>query len=119
VLRPGGTVYVAEPVAEGDYFELVSIVDDETDVRAAAQRALEDAGRAGLERVATVEYAVQGILSGVEAMRRRIVEVDPSRAEIFDVHSDELAAAFARLGTPTEGGRAFTQPMRADLLAPA
>jgi hypothetical protein len=30
-----------------------------------------------------------------------------------------LAAAFARLGSERDGGRWFTQPMRADLLRPA
>ena len=40
VLRPGGIVYVSEPLAEGDYFELVSLVEDEDEVRAAAQQAL-------------------------------------------------------------------------------
>ncbi|HEY6397986.1 MAG TPA: class I SAM-dependent methyltransferase, partial [Solirubrobacteraceae bacterium] len=29
VLRPGGAVYVAEPLAQGDYFALSSLVEDE------------------------------------------------------------------------------------------
>ena len=32
VLRPGGLLYVQEPVAEGPYFELLRPIDDETDV---------------------------------------------------------------------------------------
>lgn len=119
VLRGGGSVYVAEPLAEGDHFELVSIVDDETEVRAAAQRAIESAESAGLRRVATHEYGVQGISSGMAALRRTIVGADPTRAATFDAREAELAEAFARLGTPVEGGRLFTAPMRADLLGPA
>jgi SAM-dependent methyltransferase len=116
VLRPGGVVYVAEPLAEGDYFELVRIVDDETDVRAAAQRALADCERTGLERMRTLEYDVGAVSTGIEALRRRIVEVNPERAAVFDAHEGELTQAFARLGDEREGGRWFTQPMRADLL---
>jgi SAM-dependent methyltransferase len=116
VLRPGGVVYVAEPLAEGDYFELVRIVDDETDVRAAAQRALADGERAGLERMRTLEYEVGAVSAGLDTLRRRIVDVDPERAAVFDAHEDELIEAFARLGDEREGGRWFTQPMRADLL---
>lgn len=116
VLRPGGLVYVAEPLAEGDYFELVSIVDDETEVRAAAQRALADCERAGLERMRTLEYEVGAVSAGIETLRKRIVDVDPERAAVFDAHADELTAAFARLGEERESGRRFTQPMRADLL---
>ena len=43
VLRRDGLVYVAEPLAEGDYFELVSLVDDEREAREAAQAALREA----------------------------------------------------------------------------
>jgi SAM-dependent methyltransferase len=116
VLRPGGVVYVAEPLAEGDYFELVRIVDDETDVRAAAQRALAECEQAGLERMRTLEYEVGAVSAGIDTLRRRIVDVNPERTAVFDAHEDELIEAFARLGDEREGGRWFTQPMRADLL---
>jgi SAM-dependent methyltransferase len=116
VLRPGGVVYVAEPLAEGDYFELVRIVDDETDVRAAAQRALAECEQAGLERMRTLEYEVGAVTAGIDTLRRRIVDVNPERTAVFDAHEDELIEAFARLGDEREGGRWFTQPMRADLL---
>jgi SAM-dependent methyltransferase len=116
VLRPGGVVYVAEPLAEGDYFELVRIVDDETDVRAAAQRALAECEQAGLERMRTREYEVGAVSAGIDTLRRRIVDVNPERTAVFDAHEDELIEAFARLGDEREGGRWFTQPMRADLL---
>jgi 2-polyprenyl-3-methyl-5-hydroxy-6-metoxy-1,4-benzoquinol methylase len=40
VLAPGGAVYVAEPLAEGDDFALTSMVEDALEVRHAAQAAL-------------------------------------------------------------------------------
>lgn len=118
VLRPGGVVYVAEPLAEGDYFALTSLVEDEAEVRAAAQAALAGAARAGLERATTVDYEVRLSLSGLDAFRARTVSVDPDRAPIFAAREAELAAAFAALGEAGErdGERWFTQPMRADVL---
>lgn len=118
VLRPDGVVYVAEPLAEGDYFALSSLVEDEVEARAAAQRALGEAGAAGLQRVRTMEYEVDIRLSDVAAFRRRTVSVDPERAPVFDARHDEIVTAFARLGAPGEGPgeRVFIQPMRADLL---
>jgi SAM-dependent methyltransferase len=117
VLRPEGVVYVAEPLAEGDYFALTTLVEDELEVRAAAQRALKDAGRAGLEPSCTVEYAIAVRLADVAAYRRRTVSVDPERAAVFDARREEIAAAFDHLGAPDpQGGRVFVQPMRADLL---
>jgi len=121
VLRPGGAVYVAEPLAEGDYFSLTSLVEDERAVRAAAQAALAGAGAAGLKRQTTIDYDVRLRVAGVDAYRARLVSVDPDRTEIFDARRDEIAAAFTRLGEPGEepGERVFLQPMRADVLRPA
>jgi SAM-dependent methyltransferase len=121
VLRPDGAVYVAEPLAEGNFFALTSLVEDELEVRRAAQAALADARRAGLARAVTIDYDVTICLPDVEAFRARTVSVDPDRGPIFDARRDEIAEAFARLGTPGErpGERCFVAPMRADVLRPA
>jgi SAM-dependent methyltransferase len=121
VLRPGGAVYVAEPLAQGDYFAVTSLVEDELHVRAAAQRALAQAARAGLDRVRTVDYDVRVRIADLAALRTRIVSVDPQRADVFDARAAELAEAFARLGETGDqpGERCFRQPMRADVLRPA
>jgi hypothetical protein len=120
VLRADGLVYVAEPLPEGSYFALTSLVEDEVEVRAAAQRAVAESSLAGLERAATVEYEVRARLAGTSAFRERTVAVDPSRAEVFARRQDEIAAAFRRLGEPGDGPgeRWFAQPMRADVLRP-
>jgi SAM-dependent methyltransferase len=115
VLRPGGQVYVAEPLAEGSFFELMTLVEDERAVRAAAQLAVGEAGRAGLTAQARVEYEVISRVRDLEALRRRIISVDPHRAEVFDARRADLAAAFGRLGEQDpDGGWTFRQPMRAD-----
>jgi len=120
VLRPDGAVYVAEPLTEGDFFALTSLVEDELEVRRAAQAALADAERVGLERAVTIDYEVSICLADVEAFRSRTVSVDPERGPVFDARRDEIAAAFARLGTPGQrpGERCFVAPMRADVLRP-
>ena len=117
VLRPGGLLYVAEPLPEGDFFALTSLVEDEREVRAATQRTVKSAPRFGLDRVHSVEYEVESEIPSPEALRRRIVDVDPDRAAIFERRAEAIAAAFARLGEPgTDGGRRFRQPMLADVL---
>jgi SAM-dependent methyltransferase len=120
VLRPRGSVYVAEPLPEGDYFTLTSLVEDELAVREAAQAALAGAAAAGLQRATTVDYEVRVRIAGIDAYRDRTVSVDPARAAVFDARRDEIAAALARLGEAGErpGERVFLVPMRADLLAP-
>jgi ubiquinone/menaquinone biosynthesis C-methylase UbiE len=121
VLRPGGVLYIAEPLTEGDFFTLTSLVEDELEVRRAAQNAIDQARLAGFEEVQSVDYDVEVELAGVAALRERIVSVDPQRAEIFDAREAEIAEAFERLGSAGEhpGERRFIAPMRADVLRPA
>ncbi|HEY4828746.1 MAG TPA: class I SAM-dependent methyltransferase, partial [Solirubrobacteraceae bacterium] len=84
VLRADGVVYVAEPLAQGDYFELTRLVEDEVEVRAAAQATLGRASDVGLNRDTTLDYDVRLCLADLAALRERIVSVDPARAEVFD-----------------------------------
>jgi SAM-dependent methyltransferase len=118
VLRAGGALYVAEPLPQGDYFALTSLVEDELEVREAAQNALAQAAGIGLERTNTVDYDVRSCLANFAAFRARIVSADPARAETFDARRAELAEAFQRLGVPGAHPRerCFVQPMRADVL---
>jgi len=119
VLRSGGVIHVAEPLTDGDYYQLVRIVDDEDEVRAAAQAAIAEAVADGLRRLTCVEYDIGTTIADLHELRQRIVNVDPERAATFDAHLDELAASFERLGEAHADGRWLSQPMRADLLAPA
>jgi SAM-dependent methyltransferase len=121
VIRPGGAVYVAEPLAEGSFFELTRMVDDETEVRGAAQAALSRAADAGLDRATTVDYDAPLSVVGLPGLRGRIVAADPRRAERFDELAGELTEALERLGEPGEraGELRFLHPMRADVLRPA
>jgi SAM-dependent methyltransferase len=115
VLRPNGVLYVQEPLAEGSFFELLLLVEDETRVRGAAQEAL---GRA-LERD-FVELDRRDVLLSVrhddfEAFRDRMLTVEPARAAAFGEHQAALHASFARLGREAEGGHQFEQPFRINL----
>jgi SAM-dependent methyltransferase len=120
VIRPGGAVYVAEPLAEGSFFELTRMVDDETVVRSAAQAALTQASDAGLRRSTTVEYDAPLTVAGLAGLRARIVAADPERAERFDELAAALAEGLERLGAPGDrpGEWRFLHPMRADVLRP-
>jgi len=121
VIRPGGAVYVAEPLAEGEFFELTRMVDDETEVRAQAQAALGRAADAGLDRETTVDYHAPLTIAGVPGLRTRVVAADPARAERFDALEAKLAEGLERLGEPGDraGEWRFLHPMRADVLRPA
>jgi ubiquinone/menaquinone biosynthesis C-methylase UbiE len=99
-------VWIAEPLPEGDFFELIRAVDDETEVRADAQRAI--AEQQGFDRVETVEYDVTLQIPTFDALRDRVLAADPTRAERFAQLEADLRERF----TPGD----HVVPMRADLL---
>jgi ubiquinone/menaquinone biosynthesis C-methylase UbiE len=100
------TVFVAEPLPVGDFFELLRPVDDETAVRAKAQEAI--AAAQGFEHVRTIEYELGFELNHLDELKARVLAADPTRAERFAQLEGQLREAF----TPGD----FTIPMRADLL---
>lgn len=117
VLRADGVVYVAEPLAEGEFFALCRAVDDETTVRAHAQHAVLSHPRLRLAQ--TFDYIHPVTLADFAAFRARLVSANHEREVRFAEHQAELAAMFARSGQPVEDGRVFMQPMRVHLLHPA
>lgn len=116
VLRPGGKLVVVEPLAEGEYFELLRPVEDETEVRAAALEALRGIDRRLLEPVAGERYLSAVTRRSAEDLAAAFLAADPARAAALAMHGEALAAGFARLGQPVAGGRRFLQPMRLDVL---
>jgi SAM-dependent methyltransferase len=117
VLRPGGMLYVQEPVAEGAYFELLRPVDDETAVRAAARAAIERADRHGLDHERTIEFENDVVHPDFASFRDRVVLADADRAEAFAGLEAELRERFEATAERTEDGRfRFRQPMRVDVL---
>ncbi len=116
VLRAGGLVYVAEPLAAGANFELGKPLVDETDIRAAAYGAIKRAGACALEEIREVTYIHKIRHRNFEKFRDSKITVDASRRKIFDEKADQLSALFERLGDKEDGGLTFDQPMRINLL---
>jgi SAM-dependent methyltransferase len=117
VLRPGGMLYVQEPIAEGAYFELLRPVDDETAVRAAARAAIERADRHGLDHERTIDFENDVVHPDFASFRDRVVLADTDRAEAFAGLEAELRERFEATAERTEdGGFRFRQPMRVDVL---
>jgi SAM-dependent methyltransferase len=115
VVRPGGAVYVQEPLPEGAFFELVKLVDDETEVRALAQAALARASAAGLRHDRELRFDVPVVLKSFDAFRTRIVGADPSRAGRFAQLEGALREHYAAFAEP-DGSAAVTVPSVAALL---
>lgn len=115
VLRPGGHLYVSEPVYDGAFNEVVRLFNEERVVRAAAQAALDEALRGG----AWIEVADRRFETSVQFRDFDDFEERMMRATYHDHRIDEarhaaVRTAFERHLEP-EGAR-FTRPMHVRLL---
>ena len=116
VLVSGGELLVVEPLAEGEHFALLREVDDETEVRREAFRAMHAAATLGLRMTHESYYDSRVVETSAAALRARFLAVDPTRSSVIERAAGTLDRLFATLGTPVESGRAFVQPMRVNLL---
>jgi ubiquinone/menaquinone biosynthesis C-methylase UbiE len=112
VLKPGGRIHVAEPLVDGAYFQLLRWVDDETEVRRAAQDALADAESLGLRRVADELYDHVEEFADFEDFKRRAVLVDAARTSALSRVEPHARHAFHAHGEVTAQGVRFIQPVR-------
>ncbi len=119
VVKPARTIVVVEPLAEGSFFRVLRLVEDETGVRTAAQevirRAIEDGRFEQLERI---DYLRREHFDSLEEFLARVVAVDPARAALAEERRPEVEAALRRHASAGADGRmTLDQPMRAHVLA--
>lgn len=117
VLKPGGQVYICEPVAEGPHFELMQPVHDETHVRAKAYEAIQAADRHGLTQEREFTYLHPARHRDFAQFKERMLRINPHRADDFEAMAEDLLESFLRLGVPADEGRVYDQPMRVNLLS--
>jgi SAM-dependent methyltransferase len=116
VLKPGGVLYVQEPLPEGDQFAVMQPVDDETEVRAQAQAALARAP-ATLHHEQAIIFEHLSRHADFDAFCGRILLNDAGRAARLAELGDTVRASFDRLAVPDErGGFHLRQPIRVDVL---
>lgn len=116
VLRPGGLLYVSEPVFAGPFNEVMRVFNDEQAVREAALAALRRAGSAGVLRgVEERHFDTPIAFRDFDDFVARMVDVTHMRHSLDAATLAEVRRRFeAHLGP---GGARFVRPMRVNLLA--
>ena len=115
VLKPGGWLYVSEPVYAGEFNEVLKLVHDEGAVRQAAREALERAARNGvLEPSAQREFVTPREFRDYEDFVDKVVRVTHTAHVYTEEVANEVRRRFARSQGP--GGARFLQPMRVDFM---
>lgn len=115
VLRPGGHLYVSEPVYAGALNEMIRLFNDEGEVRAAAQAALDRALASGRwVQAAEARFDTPVRYADYAEFERRMVNVTFAERRIDDAVRGRLQAMFeSHLGP--EGVR-LVRPMHVRLL---
>ncbi len=116
VAKPGATIYINEPIAEGSGFEVHQPIDDETEVRDKALSAIKAAKEVGLRQERELTFLTQYHYTDFEEMKDEMIRIDPTRKAHFESIEDDLRAGFERLGVREEKGMRFDQPVRVNIL---
>lgn len=116
VLRPGGYLYVSEPIYDGALNEIVRLYNDEGEVRAAAQAALDQAVQAGTvwEQVAEKRFAMPVRWRSFEEFEQRMMRPTFADHRLDEAKVARVRAAFEPHCGPD--GAAFVRPMHVRLL---
>lgn len=109
VLRLGGMLYVAEPEIDGPEDSVGYPVIDETEVRTAAQEALDALDQKQFGPLHRFSYSSEAVYESFDQWCKLVVGVDPERATALEVHKSDLHERFHRLGERRPEGWAFTQ----------
>jgi ubiquinone/menaquinone biosynthesis C-methylase UbiE len=119
VLDARGFLVVVEPSANGSFFEALRLVEDETDVRMAAQLALKKVVSSGqLREIRSISYVRRETFDNAERFLERIIAVDPAREIAAQSRLKEVIHAINKAAIKlTTGQLAFDQPIKADVLA--
>jgi SAM-dependent methyltransferase len=115
VVRPGGVVYVQEPLAEGSYFEIMRPIEDETAVRARAYGALKQ-GDHGLTEEDEFVYRAPFKVKSADGFLKGLIAVDPARRAAVVAREASLREAFLAAAEQREDGFWFEIPSRLNLL---
>jgi ubiquinone/menaquinone biosynthesis C-methylase UbiE len=116
VLRQGGLVYISEPVYAGEFNQILSLFNDEKQVREQAFAAIQRAIESGLfELDKEVHFQSLSRYEGFADFEQRVLGATHSDFDLNDSLLATVESAF-RPHIGVDGVAEFHNPMRADIL---
>lgn len=115
VAGPGGALIVIEPLAKGSMFDALKPIDDETEIRRAAQEALDRFTKSHPGRQ-TLFYTRRESYDGVEPFLARMIAVDPARKAAIAKDRAAIVANVEAAAAHENGKLVLEQPIKADIV---
>ncbi|MCC2095771.1 MAG: class I SAM-dependent methyltransferase [Hyphomicrobiales bacterium] len=117
VLKPGGHLYIMEPVASGHYHEATKVVNDETEVRREAYRAMLELPGKGFIEETEMMYRTRRLFDSFEEFRALQFDRDEKRRAKFDADPEGVRNRFmSHADDQDEGKLGFDQVFRVNML---
>jgi len=115
ILKPGGMVWISEPLFRGDFNEVLRLFHDESAVRRAAFEAILRSVNAGkLELVSETFFLMQRHFQDFADFERQVIGVTHTRHHLTPELLEQVRTLFQEF--VGEDGAHFHQPIRVDLL---
>ena len=116
VLKPGGFLYISEPVFAGEFNEILRLFNDEQHVRKIAfeaTKAAVDSGQFSLKK--EIHFISQSRFNGFEDFENRILNATHSDFNVDTELHEKIRQRFLPY-INEEGVAVFNNPMRVDIL---
>jgi SAM-dependent methyltransferase len=115
VLKPGGIAYFSEPVYQGEFNALMSLINDERTVRELAFEAIQQLSeRDDMELLGQHFLYVPGLYDSWDSFESRFLKVTHTKLQLDEERYQQIKSAFMSHMGPR--GAEFLKPHRIDLL---
>ena len=115
-LRRGGVLYAMEPLAVGAFHDVISLWNDETEVRARAYEALEKAGEHGFEAEREVFHAAPRSYADYADFANLLRRQNAKHAKAFAEMDGAIRARFERHARADDGAFILDTSYRVNVL---
>jgi len=114
ILKPGGQLYIIEPVAEGSSQQVMELFHDETEVRATAQAAMKKYLPSYFDHQSCNHYQVERCYADFSAYEKRYLNLTYNNYKTETVSADSVKQQFLSF-QGSDGSVTLSQPVKSDL----
>ena len=116
ILKPGGFLYIANPLAQGPSHELKKAIGDEIYVQPSLTKAIVSIKEKLCYEEKEFVYAKMFAMSDYEHYRSRSIRRGPYRKKLYEKHNEKAKKLFHEICPKVDGGYAISQFILVNLL---